>query len=34
MSLELEEIVEIVRFCGRHGWTHRQVIDEFNENHP
>jgi hypothetical protein len=34
MALNLDERVEIVLFSGRHGWTQRQVADEFNARHP
>jgi hypothetical protein len=34
MALTLDERVEIVILSGRHGWTQRQVADEFNARHP
>jgi hypothetical protein len=34
MALTLDERVEIVLLSGRHGWTQRQVADEFNARHP
>jgi hypothetical protein len=34
MTLTLDERVEVVLLSGRHGWTQRQVADEFNARHP
>jgi hypothetical protein len=34
MALTLDERVEMVLLSGRHGWTQRQVADEFNARHP
>jgi hypothetical protein len=34
MELKLDERVDIVLLSGRHGWTQRQVADEFNARHP
>lgn len=34
MMLTLEERVEVILICGRQGYTHRDVADEFNRRHP
>ena len=34
MVLTLDQRVEIIMLCGREGWSHQAVANEFSRRHP